>query len=119
LSIRFSGTGYTDAGFNNINIPADGTSQTQINAIGLQVEVLLNSTLTNSMNLIGARTMGESVLYISNPWSKPANALVANVRMIPILTSMADPLMKTALQLTPLVMGKVSIPANFSLSFNL
>ena len=28
----------------------------------LQVEVLLNSSLTNSMNLTGARTTGESVL---------------------------------------------------------
>jgi hypothetical protein len=42
LSIRFSGIGYTGAGFNNIRIPADRTSHIQVNAFGLQVEVLLN-----------------------------------------------------------------------------
>jgi hypothetical protein len=76
------------------------------------------------MDLPGTRATGHSVLHISNPWTKPANASISNVKMIAI-TSLApllpieSSIINTPTQLTPLTMGYVKIPANYSLSFNI
>jgi hypothetical protein len=84
LTIRFSGTGYWNEGFNNIKIPFGVASNIQINAVGLKVEVMVNEVVTHFMNLPAQRTTGPAILHISDPCSKPVNASISNVRLAPI-----------------------------------
>jgi hypothetical protein len=73
LHVRFSGTGYWDEGLTDIKIPAEVTSKIKTNAVVLNVEVLVNGTLTIFVNLSAKRTTGAAVLHISVPWYQPAS----------------------------------------------
>jgi hypothetical protein len=124
LHIRFSGVGYGDSGLTNVLLPTNSTTQVQVNAVGVSIEVLLNGTVTQYMDLPGARTTGHAVLHISDPWWSPANATISNVSLLPIssLTPLLDienTLINTPTQLVPRRMGKVYIPQNYSLSFEI
>jgi hypothetical protein len=125
LHIRFTGVGYSHGvGFDNVLLPKNATAQVQINAVGVSIEVLLNGTVTQHMTLPAARTTGPAVLYISDPWHPPANATIANVKMVPISSltpflTFETPLIETPILLFPRHLGKVNIPNDFSLSFNL
>jgi hypothetical protein len=70
--------------------PTNAKTLVQVNAVGVSIEVLLNGTVTQYMDLPASRTTGPAVLYISSPWSPPANALVSNVKLVSILNFM-DP----------------------------
>jgi hypothetical protein len=82
LRIRFSGTGYSFEGIDSSNpIPIGYTSSIKINAIGRNVELLVNVTFVSSVELPGTRTI---ILHISAPWKLPALALISNVNMVEI-----------------------------------
>jgi hypothetical protein len=119
LYIRFSGFGYWDLGFTNVLLSTNATTQVQVNTVGLYIEVLLNGTVTQYMALPAARTTGPAVLHISDPWCPPANATISNVSLLPISISLQTPLIETPTVLSPRSLGKVNIPNDFSLSFNL
>jgi hypothetical protein len=82
LHIRFSGDGYSDLGFTNVLLPTNAKTQVQVNAVGVYIEVSLNGTITQSMNLPAARTTGTAILHISSPFSSPADATISNVKMV-------------------------------------
>jgi hypothetical protein len=68
------------------------------------------------MELSGAT--GDSVLFMSNPWSAPANASISTVKLIPssilsALRSLVIPLLDIPTQLKTRSFGKFIIPANF------
>jgi hypothetical protein len=65
LHIQFSNSIFRyRRGFHQRN---NATTQIQINAVGLQVEVLLNGTVSHYMELSGARTAGNAVVHVLNP----------------------------------------------------
>jgi hypothetical protein len=118
LHFRFSGNGYWDEGFSNIKIPIGITSQIFINAVGIKVEVWVNGVVTQFMDLPDTRITGPSILYISDPWSKPANAMISNIKMVPNTKNFPELSMQNALidsptQLTHQSMGKVTIPKDY------
>jgi hypothetical protein len=118
LHIRFSGNGYWDEGFSNIKIPIGITSQILINAVGIKVEVWVNGVVTQFMDLPDTKITGPAILHISDPWYKPANAMISNIKMVPNTKifpelSMQNALIDSPTQLTSQSMGKVTIPKDY------
>jgi Mg-chelatase subunit ChlI len=95
--IRFSGTGYTDVGLTNIIIPSAATTEIQINAVGHQVEVLLNGAVTHYMELSGARTISENetvtsakIKYDTEPSSSNKNDYESQSKAESLIESSQD-----------------------------
>jgi len=101
-------------------IPLNAKTTVVVEAIGPIMTVHLNGVFAGFFEAPGTRPSGWAHLFVSDLWYTPANAVVANIR-ISAITKSQFPLcgLTNQMQLGPKYGGKVNVPVDYSLSFEI
>jgi hypothetical protein len=84
--------------------------------------VYLNGTLAGFFVFPSARITGEAFMFVSDPFYASANALIANIKINQLTESRREkmvPQLSTEFRLSSQYFGKMRVPADYSLSFDI
>jgi hypothetical protein len=109
-------------GIDSNNLPMDAKTRVEIEALGNQVMLYFNGTFAGSVVTPSPRLSGEAYLFASDLWYPPANAVISNYELKEIDQSrltVPSAEWSTEVKLTSRNFGKVTLPENFELSFDI
>jgi hypothetical protein len=121
LMVRISSPSNTDSFLITEDLAVNATTRVTIEVVGTHCIVWLNGKISNYMGVAGIRSSGLGNLYVSNPWSPPANAVIGNIALSDITNfKVSDSI--SSISGIPSKLGLITsqiMPFNYSLGFDL
>jgi hypothetical protein len=122
LHVRVGSDQSPNGGMDTMALPMNQTTFVQLQAIGAEVSLFFNGTLAGFYEAPGTRFSGSAYHYVSNTWHAPAPALLSSIQMLPTTATsvrLATSQVSNGQKTKPTYRGKVNVPSNYVLSFNI